>query len=569
MKEKKKFVKRVRNHEFGWGVALSLLLLLAVSCISFFGNVNSIASKEYEKMQIIHENAASLFKRNFGEVYSYSLSIFYDEDFQAEADIDQGDDAYVETISSHLSSKFSGLNIGVVSGLGFVPYSNDQGSFLTGTRIYHGEFDAFFEAITTRSNAFFAQVEKQALEQDSGTVFLVDPLEGEDWLAFGRLVRQSYNEPLKKTLGAALLVVNKATFLQPFDFYLSLDGMDGCLANDSNQVLFGHGKLPSAGDTRYRLAEEYLDFYDYRVVSYYDLSMIYVQALQIFAYQALSFFGLFVLFLIGFYLVQTRFRKNLNYLFSSFAFSAREKSLERIALTHQDEKVDQVIGAYNEMIESYLTEKGKNEALFANNLTTQINKHFIANVLSVVHSLINLEEYDKANYCIELLSDFLRYTLSLDKQEVPLEDEIAQIRNYVSLQLIRYKDIAVSYSIDPSCLHIVVPKMILQPLVENAFTHGLPSKKGNVDISVDHFEGYIRLRVQNEGSLSQEKLDEINENIARRTSVVSASPLGHGLALINIAQRLDLAFGNEAKLYLESVEGYVGSIILIPEKKPL
>ena len=187
----------------------------------------------------------------------------------------------------------------------------------------------------------------------------------------------------------------------------------------------------------------------------------------------------------------------------------------------------------------------------------------------MVHSLINLEEYDKANYCIELLSDFLRYTLSLDKQEVPLEDEIAQIRNYVSLQLIRYKDIAVSYSIDPSCLHIVVPKVILQPLVENAFTHGLPSKKGHVDISVDHFEGYIRLRVQNEGSLSQEKLDEINENIARRTSVVSASPLGHGLALINIAQRLDLAFGNEAKLYLESVEGYVGSIILIPEKKPL
>ena len=204
--------------------------------------------------------------------------------------------------------------------------------------------------------------------------------------------------------------------------------------------------------------------------------------------------------------------------------------------------------------------KLKNKEFEIENLYSQINKHFIINILSVVHSLINLNDIDKANYCLESLSDYLRYSLSFNIKETSIQNEIESIKNYINLQLIRYQDINVFYDIDENCLSYEIPKLILQPLVENAFVHGLKKKKGNIKISLKLINNIIYLMVQNDGIVDLNILESINENIQNGIEIKTGN---HGVALVNINTRFHLMYGNKVKVYLTVIDNKTISIIEI------
>lgn len=285
--------------------------------------------------------------------------------------------------------------------------------------------------------------------------------------------------------------------------------------------------------------------------------------------------GIFVVVLVlfSFFYKRThdKYTSSFVYLIEQFQSIDAKTDLTPIALTKDDENVNQVIATYNHMVSNVLAERIKNETLSEENrqielqrLYQQINKHFVINVLTVAHSLIVLDKRDKANDCIENLADFLRYSLSINVTEVPLQDEIASVLSYINLQKLRFPNVEFSSSVSGKVDDVVVPKFIIQPLVENAYVHGIKNKNGSIDLIVQRTEDKLTIKVVNSAlEIDARQLEEVNKRMLEATTTEHFSENGHGIALKNIRKRLQLKFAFAKVLWLQGgwqqYKSYCGS----------
>ena len=149
------------------------------------------------------------------------------------------------------------------------------------------------------------------------------------------------------------------------------------------------------------------------------------------------------------------------------------------------------------------------------------------------------------------LSSFFRHSLSNGEDVVTLEDEEKQIRSYLQIQQFRYKDIMeYSIDIDPSIKGTRLPKLTIQPLVENALYHGVKLKRAKGRITVTgRSEGEdIVIVVSDTGAgMTEERLGELREGLTKRERV--------GFGLSTVDERLKLFFGEKYGLSIESTEG--------------
>ena len=174
-------------------------------------------------------------------------------------------------------------------------------------------------------------------------------------------------------------------------------------------------------------------------------------------------------------------------------------------------------------------------------------------------------ENDKAVEMVSNLSDFFRHSLSNGEDIITLAEERWQITSYLQIQQARYKDI-LNYciEIDDEILDRKVPKLTLQPLVENALYHGVKEKRGQGHIVI---RGYLKgediiLTVSDDGAgMSSERLEQLKKSMDRGERV--------GFGLTTVHERLRLFFGDEYGLNVESTEGK-GTVITarIPSKMP-
>ena len=169
----------------------------------------------------------------------------------------------------------------------------------------------------------------------------------------------------------------------------------------------------------------------------------------------------------------------------------------------------------------------ENQRMELDLLRSQTNPHFLFNTLNNIYALVNTNS-DKALGAIEKLSLLLRYSLYKTKTEVLLEDEIAQIRNFIDLESIRHKEQPlIKFNIEGITKNIRVPQFLLLPFVENAFKHGqLHSQLQPITIDILVSNEYLQYNVINE--IEQKKKDKVG-----------------GLGLDNLKKRLELLFPNE------------------------
>ncbi len=206
----------------------------------------------------------------------------------------------------------------------------------------------------------------------------------------------------------------------------------------------------------------------------------------------------------------------------------------------------------NEQLKSQLT----NALLEAMNM--QLNPHFLFNTLHSVVSLMAVNETRKAGQMVTALSDLLRSILARQTQHlIPLREELQLTRQYLSIQQIRFQDrLRVEYEIAPETEAYPVPQLILQPLVENAITHGVAG------ITAD---ALIRIRSGVVGDTV--RVDVFDNGLGVRAR---PSPAGTGLGLKNILSRLQQTFGAEAQLRVEQPpEGSTTVSLLFPRTVPL
>lgn len=181
-------------------------------------------------------------------------------------------------------------------------------------------------------------------------------------------------------------------------------------------------------------------------------------------------------------------------------------------------------------------------------LQAQINPHFLYNTLDTIVWLIESGEIDGSVKMVASLSSYFRFSLSRGKNVITLQEEEQHIRSYLEIQQMRYRDL-MDYEIDiPNQLkNYVLPKLTLQPLVENALYHGIKNRrcKGLIRLTGKEEEGCVILEVTDDGrGMNQERLNGI------RASLTDIKQEGFGLRTVH--QRIQILFGTEYGLSIES-----------------
>ena len=184
-------------------------------------------------------------------------------------------------------------------------------------------------------------------------------------------------------------------------------------------------------------------------------------------------------------------------------------------------------------------------------LQAQINPHFLYNTLDAIVWLIETGKNEQAEEMVTSLSNYFRAFLSNGRDIVTVGQEQQHIRSYLEIQQVRYKDILdYEIDIDPAIGGCLIPKLTLQPLVENAIYHGLKPKRGKGMIRVTGrlSGGRVTLRVEDTGAGMEE--DELE---TLRSQILSGEASGFGLTASY--KRLLLMYGAECELTVDSRVG--------------
>lgn len=183
-------------------------------------------------------------------------------------------------------------------------------------------------------------------------------------------------------------------------------------------------------------------------------------------------------------------------------------------------------------------------------LQSQINPHFLYNTLDSIIWMIHSEEYEGAAEMVSSLAKFFRISLSQGKDMIPLKKELEHATSYLKIQNIRFKDkFDFRVEADPKLMKYLIPKLSIQPLLENAIYHGMEGMydDGEIIISVYEEDGNIKIDVADNGlGMTEEKLHYIMHN-----QVVS-SKRGSGIGVRNVNERIQLIYGKQYGITIAS-----------------
>src|SRR6267142_1535285 len=191
-------------------------------------------------------------------------------------------------------------------------------------------------------------------------------------------------------------------------------------------------------------------------------------------------------------------------------------------------------------------------------LQNQINPHFLFNTLNSVSSLVRFDP-DTARVLIVKLANILRRLLRKTEAFLPLREELEFVDDFLAIEVVRFgqEQLKVIKDLDPDTLDQFVPSMLLQPLVENSIKHGLGPKVEGGSI-------FLRSRVVDSRLIIEVEDDGVGMGGAQLEESSSWSGMGIGMA--NISERLQVLYGDTARMTIDSHEGK-GTLIRI--KLPL
>lgn len=198
----------------------------------------------------------------------------------------------------------------------------------------------------------------------------------------------------------------------------------------------------------------------------------------------------------------------------------------------------------------------RQEALLARSelkvFQSQINSHFLFNTLNIISRLAYLEDAPKVQHASNLLAQFLRTTLNQFNRVVTLSEEFSNIENYLEIQKLRFGDrIQCEGDMDVDFEWFKLPSMTLQPLVENAFKHGIAEKKsGYIKYAAKKENDCIFLYVWDDGKgMTDERRAELLDHLRQDAA---SDQVGDCIGLINVYRRLNLCYPGKVSPVIES-----------------
>ena len=247
-------------------------------------------------------------------------------------------------------------------------------------------------------------------------------------------------------------------------------------------------------------------------------------------------------------------------------FTVRVSNKRKDEIGELTESFNYMLEEINTLIRQVYQEKIAQKNAEVQALQAQINPHFLYNTLDSVNwMLIDREEYDISDIILSL-AGLMRYSIEDEHAFVPLEKEIGYVQCYLKIQKNRLEE-RLEYSLEVE--ENLVPKLILQPIVENAITHGIEprNRKGNISITIKGVGDDMIISVEDNGiGMTLSQLSHIRDELP------DIEKEGHtGIGIRNVDRRIRLHYGDPYGIVIESIygKGTIVSLRIPKEHRPV
>ena len=200
-------------------------------------------------------------------------------------------------------------------------------------------------------------------------------------------------------------------------------------------------------------------------------------------------------------------------------------------------------------------------------LQAQINPHFLYNTLNAGAQLAMMEDAAKTEQFLLNVSEFFRYNVRKNNQQVTLGEEVSLVDNYVYILNVRFAgEIHFEKDVDQSLGNVAVPGMILQPLVENAVNYGIRNIEweGRIELTICRRDDHISISVWDNGAgMTEERIHQV---LSGSIDEEAATDHSNGVGMRNVIERLNLFFHDQAKMeiFSEGINKGTEVVLTIP-----
>nr|WP_162990712.1 sensor histidine kinase [Maliibacterium massiliense] len=215
------------------------------------------------------------------------------------------------------------------------------------------------------------------------------------------------------------------------------------------------------------------------------------------------------------------------------------------------DEIPDVLNRYRTAMHKKYSEQTLLKQIELKALQSQINPHFLYNTLDAIRGKALMRGDRDISKMTEALAILFRYSIARFGDLVPLEEELRTLQYYLTIQKFRFRDKfeVIEHIENPErCLHTKIPKLTIQPIVENAIYHGLETQRGQgvITISVYPVQSRLMVTISDNGvGIDEETLARLNAQMSSSVPPPGEDPhaRGVGMALVNVNERIKLSYG--------------------------
>lgn len=195
-------------------------------------------------------------------------------------------------------------------------------------------------------------------------------------------------------------------------------------------------------------------------------------------------------------------------------------------------------------------------------LQSQMNPHFLYNTLETINMLALTKGNLEVSDTVSSLGRLLRYTIDHSSKIVTLKEELSFIHSYIAIQKVRMgENLQYEEEVDPALHDVLIPKLVLQPLVENAIIHGLFGQGGRIVLKASQKNELLEIVIHDNGKgVPIEKLEELQKALETGQSKPKRNHIG--IAMPNVHERIQLLYGKQFGMKVVSQEQHGFSVLL-------
>ena len=215
---------------------------------------------------------------------------------------------------------------------------------------------------------------------------------------------------------------------------------------------------------------------------------------------------------------------------------------------------DDMVKEIDYYVKNLISEEEERRKAELNALQMQINPHFLYNTLSTIKYLARSEKINEVDKTIDALISILRNTIGTTEEMSTIKSEIENLKQYIYINKLRFgASTNVTFEVNEDCENILIPKLIIQPFIENAFFHAFTGKNsGEINVFINRNINFIVIEIIDNGIGMKET--DINK--------IKSKKLKGGIGIKNVDERIKLIYGEEYGVKIVSEKDY-GTIVSI------